>query len=96
MDPFESVHLPIDGSLDLHAFSPKDLRTLLPDYLEECRQRGIFQVRIIHGKGRGELRRSVQAILGRLECVLSFRPAGPDGGAWGATIVDLAPLRGNE
>jgi DNA-nicking Smr family endonuclease len=95
MDPFEPVHLPIDGLLDLHAFSPKDLKTLLPDYLEECRQRGILHVRIIHGKGRGDLRRSVQAILGRLEYISSFRQAGPDAGTWGATLVDLAPVRYN-
>lgn len=93
MDPSGPVYLPIDGTLDLHAFSPKDLKTLIPDYLEECRRKGIFEVRIIHGKGRGDLRRSVQAILGRLAYVTSFRLAGPDGGTWGATLVDLAPVK---
>jgi dsDNA-specific endonuclease/ATPase MutS2 len=93
MDPSGPVYLPIDGTLDLHVFSPKDLKTLIPDYLEECRREGIFQVRIIHGKGRGDLRRSVQAILGRLAYVTSFRLAGPGGGTWGATLVDLSPVK---
>jgi DNA-nicking Smr family endonuclease len=92
MDPSQPIHLPIDGSLDLHAFSPKDLKMLIPDYLEECRRRGIVRVRIIHGKGKGDLRRFVHAILGRLEYVTFFRLAGPDGGTWGATLVDLKPL----
>ncbi len=92
MDDFlEPIHLPIDGILDLHAFSPKDLKTLLPDYLEECRKLHILQVRIIHGKGTGNLRRSVHAILGRIESVSSYRLAGPDSGTWGATLVELIP-----
>jgi DNA-nicking Smr family endonuclease len=85
----EPVELPIDGILDLHTFSPKDLKTLIPDYLDECRRRGILHVRIIHGKGKGNLRRSVHAILGRLGYVKNYRLAGPDSGTWGATLVDL-------
>lgn len=92
MDDFlEPIHLPIDGILDLHAFSPKDMKTLIPDYLEECRKLRILQVRIIHGKGTGNLRRSVHAILGRIESVASYRLAGPDSGTWGATLVELIP-----
>ena len=87
----DSVPVPIDGCLDLHTFSPKDLKTLIPDYLDECRLRNILQVRIIHGKGKGNLRRSVHAILGRIGYVRSYRLAGPDSGSWGATLVDLAP-----
>ena len=83
------VKVPIDGVLDLHNFSPKDLKYLLPDYLEECRKANIFQVRIIHGKGIGNLRRTVHAILGRLPEVEEFKLAGERGGGWGATLVKL-------
>ena len=88
-DEFAAVEMPIDGTLDLHTFSPKDTKTLIPDYLDECRQRGIFNVRIVHGKGKGVLRRSVQATLDRLDTVESCTPAGEGGGGWGATLVVL-------
>lgn len=84
------VPLEIDGELDLHAFSPKDLKTLIPDYLAECRKKGIREVRIIHGKGTGNLRRSVHSLLERNPMVRQFRLAGNDSGSWGATIVILA------
>lgn len=83
------VELPIDGCLDLHAFAPKDCRTLIPDYLALCAERGIFEVRIIHGKGHGILQRSVHAILARLPLVAHFALADGSGGGWGATLVTL-------
>jgi dsDNA-specific endonuclease/ATPase MutS2 len=89
MDENEIVQVPIDGVLDLHNFSPKDLKYLIPDYLEECRKAKIFQVRIIHGKGIGNLRRTVHAILGRHPAVKDFKLAGERGGGWGATQVEL-------
>lgn len=88
----EPIEIPIDGTLDLHTFDPRDLGGLMPDYLAECRTLGILSVRIVHGKGLGALRRSVHAILARLEGVESFRLADPAGGAWGATLVELRPL----
>ena len=88
----DPVPLPIDGTLDLHAFHPADIKFLVPDYLEECRRAGILQVRIIHGKGTGTLRRTVHAILDRLECVAAYRLAGEDAGSWGATLVTLRPF----
>ena len=87
----EEIILPIDGVLDLHAFRPRDLKHLLPDYLDECRNRGILQVRIVHGKGTGVLLRSVHALLARLPEVAAFRQAGEDAGGWGATLVWLHP-----
>ena len=88
-DQLPPVQLSIDGVLDLHTFSPKDLKTLVPDYLDECRQRGILDVRIIHGKGSGTLRRTVHALLARMESVADFRLADESCGGWGATLVRL-------
>ena len=90
-DPREPVALPIDGVLDLHAFRPAEVKDLVPEYLAECRARDILEVRIIHGKGRGTLRRVVHAALGRLPYVRGFRLAGHGSGGWGATVVDLLP-----
>jgi DNA-nicking Smr family endonuclease len=88
---FDSIEIPIDGILDLHTFNPRDLKELLPDYLDVCREKKILQVRIIHGKGSGFLKKSVHSILSRLSSVESFKPAGEDAGGWGATIVILKP-----
>jgi DNA-nicking Smr family endonuclease len=85
----EIVEMPIDGVLDLHTFHPKEVKALVPDYLDECRKRGIFEVRIIHGKGKGTLRRIVHAALDRHPLVKAYRLGGHGGGSWGATVVDL-------
>jgi dsDNA-specific endonuclease/ATPase MutS2 len=89
-DP-ETIEIPIDGCLDLHTFSPKEIKDLIPDYLDECLKKGILQVRIVHGKGTGNLRRSVHSILKKCPQVKSFKLAGQDAGSWGATLVELEP-----
>ena len=90
-DDGELTELPVDGILDLHTFDPRDVKQLVIDYLAECRARGIFEVRIIHGKGTGALRRSVHAVLEKMPDVASFSLAGGESGGWGATIVCLQP-----
>jgi DNA-nicking Smr family endonuclease len=87
----EPEMLPIDGVLDLHTFDPAEVQELVPEYLAACRERGIFEVRIIHGKGTGTLRRIVHATLERDPHVLRFALASDDQGGWGATIATLAP-----
>jgi DNA-nicking Smr family endonuclease len=91
MSPDEPVQIPIDGVLDLHTFRPEEVKDLVPEYLEECRRRGIYHVRIIHGKGTGTLRRIVQSLLKKDPRVMSYRTAGLGGGSWGATEVVLKP-----
>ncbi|MCK9419493.1 MAG: Smr/MutS family protein [Nitrospirae bacterium] len=85
----QSIELPIDGTLDLHTFLPGEVTDLVPEYLAACRERGITQVRIIHGKGVGTLRTMVGKILEKLPYVESFTTAEGSAGGWGATIVTL-------
>ena len=92
----EAVQMPIDGTLDLHTFLPRDVKPLLQDYLEECQRLGILDVRVVHGKGTGSLRRSVHAILERLPLVARFQQAGEGGGGWGATLVRLHSLQSSD
>src|ERR1041385_7187903 len=87
----DPIPLPINGVLDLHTFRPQDVGELVPDYLAACRERGILQVRIVHGKGIGELRRTVHAILSKHPDVISYALAGELYGGMGATFVHLRP-----
>ncbi len=73
----EPIQLPIDGVLDLHTFRPSDVKSVVTDYLAECRARAILRVRIIHGKGIGNLRRTVHATLSQHPDVISFALASP-------------------
>jgi DNA-nicking Smr family endonuclease len=89
-DKYEVQEYPIDGILDLHAFKPNEINSLIPEYITECIKRNIVEIRIIHGKGKGVLRRGVHAILERDPRVISFEMA-KDRSSWGATIVHLMP-----
>jgi len=90
----EPVDLPIDGVLDLHTFRPADVKGVVTDYLAECLARGIPVVRIIHGKGIGQLRQTVHSILAKHPDVVSFSIAGEAYGGSGATIVHLRDSNG--
>lgn len=85
MDP---VEYPINGELDLHQFHPRDVRDLVPVYLGACLEKGIFQVRIVHGKGKGVLREMVHHLLDELPVVERYWQEG-SAGSWGATLVAL-------
>ena len=87
--PPESIEIPIEDVLDLHAFAPRDVPELVRNYLDECAERRLEHVRIIHGKGTGSLQRTVHALLAKHPKVASFRTADESRGGWGATLVDL-------
>jgi dsDNA-specific endonuclease/ATPase MutS2 len=88
-DDHEDGSWEITDELDLHTFRPSDVAGLIPDYLDECVTRGFAEVRIIHGKGKGTLRRIVHAALERHPAVERFELAGTGFGSWGATRVCL-------
>ncbi|MGC4072125.1 MAG: Smr/MutS family protein [Nibricoccus sp.] len=88
-DDSDPVRIPITGELDLHTFAPRETAQVVEAYLEACRERGIFTVRIIHGKGTGTLRETVHALLRRSPLVASFRLGDETTGNWGATWVTL-------
>lgn len=89
------IEWPITDELDLHCFNPKDLSSLLTEYLGECRLRGISPVRIVHGKGAGALREGVHAWLSQHADWIeqSQWPAAAQYGGWGATWVWLNPIQ---
>jgi DNA-nicking Smr family endonuclease len=88
--PFsEPIVLPIEDSIDLHAFHPKDIPSVVEEYLRQCGQAGLTEVRLIHGRGFGVQRNIVRSILQKHPEVLSFRDAPAESGGWGATLVVL-------
>lgn len=95
-EPFpEEVVLPVEDTLDLHPFRPRDVRSVVESFLEAALEAGFRQVRIVHGKGIGVQREIVRAALARHPYVVAFRDGGAGGGEWGATVADLrVPDRG--
>ena len=81
--------MPIEDSLDLHSFRPEDLRSVVDEYLTAAQARGFTEVRLIHGRGIGVQRASVQAFLARHPLVASYADAPQDRGGRGATLVRL-------
>ena len=85
----EPVELPITGELDLHSFAPRDVTSVVEEYVRACRERGLLVVRLVHGRGKGVQRAEVRRVLSRLAEVESFADAAPASGGWGATVVHL-------
>ena len=83
------VEVPIEESIDLHAFAPRDIPTVGEGYLEAAVERGFREVRLIHGKGKGVQRGRVQQILRGHPLVEEFFDGVSGRGAWGATIARL-------
>jgi len=88
--PFaDPVVIPIEDHLDLHPFQPKDIPSVVAEYLDQCKEAGLREVRLIHGKGKGVQRNIIRALLERHANVESFHDAPLQTGSWGATIVKL-------
>ena len=88
--PFvDPVVVPIEDHLDLHPFQAKEIPSVVEEYLAQCRQAGLFEVRLIHGKGKGVQRNIIRALLEKHANVESFHDAPLEAGSWGATVVIL-------
>jgi dsDNA-specific endonuclease/ATPase MutS2 len=89
-NPFpEMVEIEITDSLDLHSFSPKDVKKVVEAYLAEAHSLGFRFVRIIHGKGIGVQREIVRGVLKETDFVKSFKSGDEFSGGWGATVVEF-------
>jgi DNA-nicking Smr family endonuclease len=95
-DADDPVEVPITGDLDLHPFAPREIPSVVEEYVRECRARGILDVRLAHGKGTGTQRAVVRRVLRSLDGVVSFADAPAERGAWGATVARLRPISGRE
>jgi DNA-nicking Smr family endonuclease len=83
--------IPVEGSIDLHAFSPRDVISVVEEYLAASSSKGFAEVRLIHGKGTGAQRAAIRRLLAEHPLVAGFSDAGPGAGDWGATRVILKP-----
>ena len=88
----EPIVLEITDVLDLHHFHPSELLDVVDAYLDAARERGIREVRLIHGRGKGVQRARVQRFLSVDERVDHYEEAPPGRGGWGATLALLKPL----
>ena len=87
MQDDDAVRVPIEDAIDLHSFSPRDIASVVEDYLEAARQAGFAEVRLIHGRGKGVQRADIQRRLRGHPLVEQFWDA-PESHL-GATIVRL-------
>lgn len=67
-----SRRVPIDAEIDLHAFAPHDIESLVEEYVNAAAEAGFTEVRLVHGRGRGVQRGIVQAALDRHPRVIEF------------------------
>jgi dsDNA-specific endonuclease/ATPase MutS2 len=85
----EPVVVPIEDSLDLHGFQPREILDVVDAYLDAALERGFREVRLIHGRGVGFQRHRVQQMLATDPRVEAYADAPPGRGGWGATVARL-------
>jgi len=83
----------VEERIDLHTFSPRDVVSVVGEYLEAAARKRYREVRLIHGKGTGVQRAAVRALLEGHPLVADYSAAAPEAGGWGATRVVLKPPR---
>jgi DNA-nicking Smr family endonuclease len=83
------VELPITDVLDLHSFRPAEVADVVREYLDAALEKGLRELRIIHGRGVGVQRQTVRTLLARDPRVTGFGDAPAEAGGWGATWVRL-------
>lgn len=83
----DAHHVPIDEVLDLHAFAPVDIASVVEEYVRAAHEEGLREVRLIHGRGTGVQRGIVQAALEQHPLVESFYDAPQS--HLGATVANL-------
>ena len=88
-DRQDDIEVPIEDSIDLHPFRPRDIPDVVRSYLEAAVERGFREVRIVHGKGIGFQREVVRKVLESHPDVEGFALAPPERGSWGATVARL-------
>ncbi len=91
-----AVAVPLTGELDLHAFAPRDVASVVEEYVAACQERNILSLRLVHGKGKGVQRAVVWRVLRALEAVASFGDAPAERGGFGATLVNLHPCAASQ
>jgi len=91
--PQDEVRVPLTGDLDLHSFAPRDIPSVVEEYVRACRDEGILHLRLAHGRGKGVQRAVVQRVLRSLPEVESFADAPAGAGGWGATLATLRSKR---
>jgi hypothetical protein len=87
----DPVEVPITGELDLHAFAPRDLPSLVEEYVRVCGERGILRLRLVHGRGTGTQRAVVRRVLATLPAVARFDDAPPASGGWAPRSWSCTP-----
>ena len=98
-EPFEAPGdfvVPIEDSIDLHPFQPREIRSVVESYLEAAVRLGFTEVRLIHGRGIGVQRDAVRAVLAENPLVRDFGDAPAGRGGWGATVARLTPPRAGD
>ncbi len=87
------VVVPIEESIDLHHFQPREILEVVDAYLDAARERGLREVRLIHGRGKGVQRARIREHLAGDARVERIAEAPPGRGGWGATLVWLCELQ---
>jgi len=83
----EPHRIPIEPTIDLHAFHPRDVVSVVEEYITAAHHSGLREVRLIHGRGKGVQRAAIQQALERHPLVRSFHDAAES--HLGATVAQL-------